>query len=86
VTCGFVVRLGGLLGQAFGVCANESSPSDGHVVTMDHGCGAHSEGAGVLSLAATGAPVLDSFGYDELIPDVEAISVDIEPDDELGHG
>jgi hypothetical protein len=70
-TCGFRVRLGGLLGQAFGVCANESSPSDGHVVTMDHGCGAHSEGGLVASLAAAPPPVLDSFGYDELRADVD---------------
>jgi hypothetical protein len=27
----------------FGVCANEYSPSDGKVVSFDHGCGAHSE-------------------------------------------
>jgi hypothetical protein len=66
LTCGFRVRMAGLLGQAFGVCANESSPSDGHVVTLDHGCGAHSEAAVVLSLAASSAPVLDSVGYDEL--------------------
>jgi len=65
-TCGFVLRLGGLLGQAFGVCANESSPSDGHVVTYDHGCGAHSEAAVTLSLSATTAPVLDEVGYDQL--------------------
>ncbi len=71
VTCGFRVGLGGLLGQAFGVCANESSPSDGHVVAMDHGCGAHSEGGLVVSLAAAPPPVLDSFGYDELRADVD---------------
>lgn len=65
-TCGFRVRMGGLLGQAFGVCANESSPSDGRVVTFDHGCGAHSEATVVLSLAAAPPPVLDEVGYDEL--------------------
>lgn len=42
-TCGFLIPLAGPLGQAFGLCANEFSPSDGHVVTLDHGCGAHSE-------------------------------------------
>lgn len=65
-TCGFRVRMGGLLGQAFGVCANESSPSDGRVITFDHGCGAHSEAVAVLSLAAAPPPVLDEIGYDEL--------------------
>jgi hypothetical protein len=31
------------MGQLFGVCANEWSPDDGKVVSLDHGCGAHSE-------------------------------------------
>jgi hypothetical protein len=42
-TCGFLVPLQGALGQLFGVCANEWSPDDGKVVSLDHGCGAHSE-------------------------------------------
>jgi hypothetical protein len=33
----------GALRPMFGVCANEWSPSDGQVVSIDHGCGAHSE-------------------------------------------
>lgn len=42
-TCGFLVRLNGALASMFGVCANVASPSDGHVVSFDHGCGAHSD-------------------------------------------
>ncbi len=42
-TCAFLVPLQGPLGQLFGVCANEWSPDDGKVVSLDHGCGAHSE-------------------------------------------
>lgn len=42
-TCGFLVLLAGSLRTEFGVCANEWSPDDGRVVSMDHGCGAHSE-------------------------------------------
>ncbi|KSW28906.1 DUF3027 domain-containing protein [Cellulomonas sp. B6] len=42
-TCGFLVPLQGSLGTLFGVCANEWSPDDGKVVSLDHGCGAHSE-------------------------------------------
>lgn len=42
-TCGFIVPLAGSLGSLFGVCANEWSPDDGKVVSLDHGCGAHSE-------------------------------------------
>ena len=83
MTCGFVVRLGGLLGQAFGVCANEYSPSDGHVVTMDHGCGAHSEGGAALTPMAAAGPVLDSFGYDELSVDRDVAPVDSPVEDTL---
>lgn len=43
-TCGFFLPLAGSLGAMFGACGNELSPSDGRVVTLDHGCGAHSEG------------------------------------------
>jgi len=42
-SCGFLVTLQGSLGQVFGVCANAWSPDDGKVVSLDHGCGAHSE-------------------------------------------
>ncbi|GEA85312.1 DUF3027 domain-containing protein [Cellulomonas gelida] len=42
-SCGFLVPLQGALGTVFGVCANEWSPDDGRVVSLDHGCGAHSE-------------------------------------------
>lgn len=42
-SCGFLLPLAGLMGQEFGVCANEKSPADGQVITVDHGCGAHSE-------------------------------------------
>lgn len=42
-SCGFLVPLQGSLGTLFAVCANEWSPDDGKVVSLDHGCGAHSE-------------------------------------------
>jgi len=41
--CAFLIPLSGPMGQLFGVCANEWSPDDGKVVSLDHGCGAHSE-------------------------------------------
>ncbi len=64
VTCGFLTPLGGPLGRAFGVCANEYAPDDGRVVSLDHGCGAHSEA--VSGRPGTGAisPVIDEVGYD----------------------
>ena len=41
--CGFLAPLGGSLRQLFGVCANGLAPDDARVVSLDHGCGAHSE-------------------------------------------
>ena len=42
-SCGFLVRIAGHLAPYFGVCANGDANDDGRVVSMDHGCGAHSE-------------------------------------------
>lgn len=42
-TCGFMIPLKGELGTMFAVCANRWSPDDGRVVSLDHGCGEHSE-------------------------------------------
>jgi hypothetical protein len=42
-TCGFLVQLAGSLRAGFGACANELSPADGRVVSVEYGCGAHSE-------------------------------------------
>ena len=42
-TCGFFLPMAGALRAVFGVCANEWSADDGSVVSLDHGCGAHSE-------------------------------------------
>ena len=42
-SCGFFIPIAGSLRSAFGVCANILSPEDARVVSVDHGCGAHSE-------------------------------------------
>lgn len=42
-TCGFFLSLAGSLSAAFGVCGNEMALADGKVVSIEHGCGAHSE-------------------------------------------
>ncbi len=42
-SCAFFVPISGSLRASFGVCANEISPEDARVVSVDHGCGAHSE-------------------------------------------
>ncbi len=63
-TCGFLLLMGGPLGQAFGVCANGFSPVDGHVVALDFGCGAHSETV-QQPLVAVAEMLIDEVGYDE---------------------
>ena len=65
VSCGYFVRLQGSLGQAFGVCANEYSPSDGSVVAMDHGCGAHSDVTEEKRGVELREPVWDTISFDE---------------------
>jgi Protein of unknown function (DUF3027) len=62
-TCGYFVPVSGGLRLAFGVCANEWSPSDGRVVSADHGCGAHSEtDVEALAPEPLPEPILDETG------------------------
>jgi hypothetical protein len=42
-SCAFFLPIAGSLRASFGVCANAISPEDARVVSIDHGCGAHSE-------------------------------------------
>jgi len=73
-TCGFYIRLEGLLGQAFGACTNEFSPADGRVVDAAFGCGAHSETVvDAPMISATTAVVMD-----ELTLEVHARPVGVE--------
>ncbi|MFE2599702.1 DUF3027 domain-containing protein [Streptomyces sp. NPDC059396] len=91
VSCGFLLPLAGSLRQAFGVCANEFSPADGHVVSLAYGCGGHSEAAIMPKPPRPAPPVLDSMGADTfpLRPAPDSGSVPAaEPEDEsedLGH-
>ena len=42
-TCGFFLALAGSLQAGFGVCGNEVTDTDGQVVSVEYGCGAHSD-------------------------------------------
>ena len=42
-TCGFFLPLAGSLRAGFGVCGNDVTDSDGQVVSVEYGCGAHSQ-------------------------------------------
>ena len=70
-TCAWLLPIGGRLGQAFGVCAHDMSPSDGHVVSMDHGCGAHSAAVATPSHV----PVTEIIIDDDTFLDVETREV-----------
>ncbi|GAA3759240.1 DUF3027 domain-containing protein [Salinactinospora qingdaonensis] len=68
-TCGFMTPLAGEFRQMFGVCANEYAPDDGRVVSMDHGCGAHSEASLPTEAPEPAPPVVDEMGYDHIVFD-----------------
>jgi hypothetical protein len=88
-TCGFFMSLAGAMRQAFGVCANLYAPDDGRVVSLDHGCGAHSE----VLVEPSEAPVDElPTVYDD--SEVEQVAVsrapgsvdEVEPPEPYGHG
>ena len=68
--CGYYLQLNGSLGTLFGVCANEMS-ADGHVVSGEYGCGAHSD---TPPPAAIGSPMFEPFD-DGVLDVVEAVPV-----------
>ena len=64
-TCGYFLPMAGALRAFFGVCANAWSPSDGRVVSLDHGCGAHSEiDVEPAPPVMVGEPLVDEVAYD----------------------
>ncbi|MEP7054086.1 MAG: DUF3027 domain-containing protein [Actinomycetota bacterium] len=70
LSCGFFVPVTGALGLAFGICANEYAPDDGRVVSVDHGCGAHSEGfPTVIDLAPREVP----SELDDIVIEADAV-------------
>ncbi len=67
-TCGYFLPLAGALRQVFGVCGNEWSPSDARVVSVDHGCGAHSEtDIDRIEADPLPPPILDETGYEAVV-------------------
>jgi hypothetical protein len=89
-SCGWLITIGGRLGQAFGICANALSPSDGHIVSMDHGCGAHSETVVETGVVPVTEMVIDELGHidvtrEELaaMPEPEVVDVADVTDEEI---
>lgn len=68
-TCGYFLSLRGSLGRVFGACANEFSPSDGRLVSRDHGCGGHSDVPEPRAAVDLTLPVWDTISVDEWLFD-----------------
>jgi hypothetical protein len=68
-TCGFYLPLAGSLRQAFGVCGNVYAIDDAQVVSVDHGCGAHSQ---VLVDTVPGVDELPTVYDDSEVESVDA--------------
>jgi hypothetical protein len=79
-TCAFLLPLPGSLRAGFGVCANEHTDTDGRVVTVDHGCGAHSE-AVIEPEHIDAGEIYDDAELDllEIVPDAVESVADVEP-------
>jgi hypothetical protein len=60
-TCGFFLPLAGSLRNAAGACGNAYAPAEGRVVTIDYGCGAHSQ---ATLVAQDATEVVNSARYD----------------------
>jgi hypothetical protein len=88
VTCGFYVAISGSLGRNFGVCTNKFAADDGKVVSIDHGCGGHSEVVVDLHSIPTGGMVFDDDNLDtaelidEEVTEVEVAEIDEDDDDD----
>ncbi|GAB3050825.1 DUF3027 domain-containing protein [Sediminivirga luteola] len=61
-SCGYLLPIAGGLRQQFGICASEWSPHDGKVVSLDAGCGAHSETDVVHETREPAQPMIDDLG------------------------
>lgn len=97
-TCAFFIPLSGSMRLAFGACANEWSPSDGRVVSVDHGCGAHSQTDAERRASEWPAPdpIIDSGAIDPIdldavdpepesvVEQTDAATIDSEADGEAG--
>lgn len=76
-TCGYLVAIGGSLGQAFGVCGNEYGAADGQIVALNFGCGAHSS---VVATQSAPVPIVDLV-IDDITDDQSEVADDADATD-----
>jgi hypothetical protein len=67
-TCGFFLPLAGSLQAGFGVCGNEITEADGAVVSVEYGCGAHSETSPDTNPAVERSEVVYDDGAELSVP------------------
>lgn len=91
-SCGFFVSVSGALGRMFGVCANSYAQDDGKVVSLDHGCGGHSEVVSDAKSVLLGTTVIDDSGFlvpeeidDDLLEEQDLEDADFKEVDEFAH-
>jgi hypothetical protein len=77
-SCGFLTPISGSLRQEFGVCTNEWSPADGHVVHLGYGCGSHSETG--KDVVGSDVNVSENVVVDEIHVDYESVDTDATPE------
>ena len=65
-SCGWLLLIGGPLGQMFGVCSHLLSPADGRIVSFDHGCGGHSEVQEQAASIPQVPPMVDDLAADTI--------------------
>ncbi len=75
-SCGFLTPIGGSLGQAFGICANEYGAADGQIVAMNFGCGAHSS---VRAEVRALVPIV-GLVVDEITDDLQEVESQLDED------
>ncbi|CAN5122052.1 hypothetical protein BH20ACT5_BH20ACT5_09400 [soil metagenome] len=83
-TCGFYLPLAGSLRGLLGACGNEYSPSDGMVVAVEHGCGAHSEAVEEPEPEPLTDVSYDTAHYDVLDAEIEPVRLGAEIDPVTG--
>jgi hypothetical protein len=67
-TCGFFLPLAGSLQAGFGVCGNELTEADGAVVSVEYGCGAHSDTESAAGPSVELSDVVYDDGFDVTVP------------------
>lgn len=84
-TCGFLLPLAGSLQAGFGVCGNEITSTDGRVVSVEYGCGAHSEAEVLIPALSEPSGAIYDDGNEITISDRPPLPAVLEHDQVAEH-